>query len=677
MLKNRGDCLFSKELREDEKMENKEDNRYLGEEKVSKLLLKFSIPCILSLLISSLYNIVDQIFIGNSEIGYLGNAATGIVFPITIISVAFAWCFGDGTAAFLSLCQGRGDTKSAHKAVGNSIVITFIISILFVILGFLFMDNLLYLFGASDVSIGLARDYFRIILTFIPVYMLANAMNAVIRADGSPGFSMASTLVGAILNIILDPIFIFVFRWGIQGAAWATIIGQVVSLLVSIIYYTRTKTFTLSMDSFKLDFSLFSNIIKLGVSTFITQMSIVIISLVCNIMLAQYGASSKYGADIPIAVIGIAMKVFTIVINIVVGIILGAQPILGYNFGAKKIDRVKETFKIVLLSTIVVGLVSTFFFEVCPELVIGLFGAQDALYMEFAVLTFKIFLVFVTLTCTIKMSSIFFQSVGKPIHAAVVSLARDIVLFVPLVLILPHYFGVKGALLAAPVADVIGILITIILLVFFFKKLNCIEEKEVEETVIKKSKPGAIITIAREHGSRGKEVGKLVAEKLNIPYYYKELTALAAQESGLDQEFVSKLNRSENALHDLYLTTKPVQFAMEAQEKVLKKIAEEGTCVIVGRAADYILRDSQQLVRIFIYANEDYRVASIMEMYHDTKADAKKNSEKTNKNRAGYYKAISGQKWGDIQNYDLCIDSSIGVEQTADVICDYVQKLKK
>lgn len=188
-------------------MEN--NNKYLGSEKVSKLLLKFSIPCILSLLISSLYNIVDQIFIGNSELGYLGNAATSIVFPITIISVAFAWAIGDGSAAYLSLCQGRKDTKNAHIAIGNGILFNFIISILFVFLGFLFMDKLLYLFGASEVSLPIAQDYFRIILIFIPVYMMANGMNAVIRADGSPGFSMASTLVGAITNIILDPIFIF------------------------------------------------------------------------------------------------------------------------------------------------------------------------------------------------------------------------------------------------------------------------------------------------------------------------------------------------------------------------------------------------------------------------------------------------------------------------------------
>ena len=291
------------------------NNKYLGKEKILKLLFKFSIPCILSLLISSLYNIVDQIFIGNSELGYLGNAATSIVFPITIISVAFAWAISDGTAAFLSLCQGRKDTKNVHIAVGNGILINFIISILFVLLGFLFMDKLLFLFGASEVTLPIAQDYFRIILIFIPVYMIANGMNATIRADGSPGFSMASTLIGAIANIILDPIFIFVFKWGIVG-------GQCLSLIVSIIYFTRTKTFKISWSSFKINLGIFSNVIKLGISTFITQMSIVVTSLVCNIMLAKYGAMSKYGIDIPIAVIGICMKVFTIVINMIIGIIM-------------------------------------------------------------------------------------------------------------------------------------------------------------------------------------------------------------------------------------------------------------------------------------------------------------------------------------------------------------------
>ena len=656
-------------------MQNQE-NKFLGEEKISKLLLKFSIPCILSLLISSLYNIVDQIFIGNSNLGYLGNAATGVVYPITIIAVAFAWCFGDGASAYLSLCQGRGDTKNAHKAIGNSFLITFIISIIFVILGLLFKDQLLFLFGASSKSIDIARDYYVIILSAIPIYMLANSMNSIIRADGSPKFSMASTAVGAIINIILDPIFIFAFNLGIKGAAYATVIGQVASLVLSVFYYTRTKTFKLSKASFKMDFNILKNVIKLGFSTFITQMSIVIISLVCNIMLAKYGALSKFGFDIPIAVIGITMKVFSIVINIIVGIILGAQPILGYNYGAGKIKRVKETFRDVVIVSFIVGIISTILFELSPEIIINIFGTNDALYMEFATLTFRIFLMLVTFTCLIKLSSIFFQAVGEPLKSAIVSLTRDIILFVPLVIILPKFYGIKGVLYAAPIADVIGMFFTIILVVQFFKKIS-FKEEQVENIYLKKSKPGVIISIARSHGSQGKAIANLVAQKMNIPCYYKELTALAARESGLLEEFVQNINNQSNFLHSLYLTTSPVKYAIEAQEKIIKKIAEQGSCVIVGRASDYVLKDNPNLVRIFIYAKDEYRIKNIREMYGDSYEEAKKNIIKSDKNRASYYEIISGQTWGQKENYDLCIDSSIGKEKTADIIWEYLKKNNK
>lgn len=655
----------------------KEETKFLGEEKVSKLLKKFSIPCILSLLISSLYNIVDQIFIGNSELGYLGNAATTIVFPITIISVAFAWCFGDGAAAFLSLCQGKKDTKDAHKGIGNALGATIIISVIFMIICFTFMNNILFAFGASDATIGLARDYFIIILSAIPFYMIANMLNGVIRADGSPVYSMACTLVGAIINIILDPVFIFGFKLGIKGAAYATIIGQIVSFIISIIYLLKTKTFKIKLESFKVNMHLFWNVTKLGISTFITQMSIVIISLVCNIMLVKYGTISKYGQDIPIAVIGIAMKVFTIVINIVVGIILGGQPILGYNYGAKNYDRVKQTFKLVLILTVIVGVVATLAFEICPQVIISIFGTQSELYNEFAVMTFRIFLCLVTFTCTIKMTSIFFQAVGQPVKAAIVSLVRDIVCFVPLVIILPNFMNIEGVLWAAPIADIIGIIVSLILVVVFFRGLAKGDTKqETKDETIKESKKGVIITISREHGTAGKYIGELVAKKLDIPYYYKEMTALAAQESGLDKEFISKMNQnSPSILHDLYLSTTPIQYAIQAQDKIIKKIAENGSCVIVGRAADYVLRENKNLIKIFIYAPEEYKIKKVMEMYGDKKQEAAKNIEKSDKARSTYYKNISGLEWKRMQNYDICIDSSIGAEKTAETICEYIKRL--
>lgn len=462
-------------------MEKRRESKFLGEEKISRLLVKFSVPCILSLLITSLYNIVDQIFIGNSELGYLGNAATTIVFPITIIAVAFAWAFGDGTAAYLSIAQGKKDTKNIHKCVGNSIGATIIVSIIFVILGFVFMDNILFAFGASESTVALARNYFVIILIAIPIYMLMNMMNAVIRADGSPQYSMISMSVGAVINIILDPIFIFVLKWGIEGAAYATIIGQIISFLISVSYFFRTKSFKLKLNSFVPNIKLFGNVVKLGISTFITQISIVIISLVCNIMLVKYGGASKYGQDIPIAVIGIAMKVFTIVINIVVGIILGGQPILGYNYGAKKYARVKETFKLVFISTLFVGAIATVVFEFCPQYVVRIFGTESELYNDFAIMTFRVFLSLVIFTCIIKMTSIFFQAVGEPVKAGIISLTRDIVCFVPLVIVLPAFNGVEGVLWAAPIADIIGCILSMVLVIVFLKKLSFEENKSVSD----------------------------------------------------------------------------------------------------------------------------------------------------------------------------------------------------
>lgn len=440
-------------------------------------MLKFSIPCVLSLLVSALYNIVDQIFIGNSELSALGNAATGVVFPIFIIAQAFAWCFGDGCAAYLNICQGRNDAESAHKAIGTGIIITLASSLVLMAVFFPLKTQLLTLFGASENSIGMAVEYFNIILLFFPVYMLSNMMNAVIRADGSPAWSMASMLLGAIINIILDPVFIFVMHWGMTGAALATVIGQCVSFIISFIYFFHTKTFKLNAKSFVPSLKAFSGALKLGTSSFITQMTIVIISLVCNIMLAKYGAMSQYGVDIPIAIIGIESKVFTVVINLVVGIVLGCQPIIGYNIGAGNYDRVKKLYRSILTCTLIIGVASTLLFELAPRAVVGIFGTptnipNPADYWVFAEKTFRIFLSLVTFTCTIKMTSIFFQAVGKPAQAVISSMIRDIICFIPLILILPEFFGIEGILFAAPIADFIAMIVAAALTAAFLRSLK-------------------------------------------------------------------------------------------------------------------------------------------------------------------------------------------------------------
>ena len=454
-------------------------NQMLGEQPIHRLLLKFSVPCVMGLLVGALYNIVDQIFIGHSSLGYLGNAATGISFPIICIANAFAWCIGDGAASYLSICSGRQDTESAHQCVGTGLAVTAIISVALMVISLLFCEPLMWLFGASEATLPIACDYFHIITAFFPAYLLMSVINSIIRADGNPNYAMVALLSGAFLNVILDPICIFALDWGIQGAAIATVVGQVVSLVIGLRYLRHPRSFHLTKESFKINFHMLRNLAMLGGSTFIIQTSMVVMTLVSNITLAKYGALSIYGSDIPISVYSIQTKVYTIVNNIAVGIALGGQPILGYNYGAKKFDRVKETYRYIVLLSVGMGLIATLIFECCPELVINIFGKQNDLYMDFAVKSFRISLALCFVTCFIKISSIFFQSIGQAVHSMIASIVRDMLCFVSLTLILCKLLegqlagsGIYGILIAAPLSDFIAGSIVIVLTIKYFKKLS-------------------------------------------------------------------------------------------------------------------------------------------------------------------------------------------------------------
>ena len=654
-----------------------------GKEKINRLMLKFSIPCILSLLISSLYNIVDQIFIGNSKLSTLGNAATGVVFPVFIIAQAFAWCFGDGCASYLNICQGRKDAENAHRAIGASITISFLSGLLMMLIIYPFKRSILTVFGASENTMAYAVEYLDIILAMMPIFILCNMMNSVIRADGSPLWAMLSMLTGAIVNIILDPVFIFALDMGMTGAALATIIGQGATFLMTLIYFFNTKTFKLKKSSFIPRGKAISDVVQLGFSTFITQLAIVIVAILCNVQLAKYGELSKYGADIPIAIIGIESKVFTVVINLVVGIVLGCQPIISFNMGAKNYGRVKELYRKIMACTIAIGAVFTLVFLFAPSAVIGLFGVPSNIpnpdaYWEFGEKTLRIFLSLVSISCLIKMNSIFFQAAGKPIRAVVASMIRDVVCFVPLIVLLPLFIpDVETILYVAPISDLIAMLVTAFLSYSFIKSLKEIPQPSESVAALQPSREGVIITIAREHGSSGKQIGKLVAEKLGIPFYYKEMMALAAEESGLNQEFIAELNINSPAiLQSLYLSTEVVQRAVVAQERVIKKIAKEGSCVIVGRAADYVLDGCPNLLRVFVYAPEEYKIERIMKIYGDTREGAKKHIRRADEARASYYKRISGRAWGDRSGYDLIINSALGLDESAEMICAQVRTME-
>ena len=667
-------------------MKEKESVLDLGKGNINKLMLKFSIPCILSLLISSLYNIVDQIFIGNSKLSALGNAATGVVFPIFIIAQAFAWCFGDGCASYLNICQGRNEHEKAHIAVGGSITLSFLCGILMVAIVYPFKESILTVFGASENTMAYAIEYLDIVLAMMPIFILCNMMNSVIRADGSPLWAMVSMLAGAIVNIILDPVFIFALDMGMTGAALATAIGQGVTFVMTLAYFFYSKTFKLRRQSFLPKRSVLKTVLQMGASTFVTQLAIVVVAILCNVQLGKYGLLSKYGKDIPIAIIGIESKIFTVVINLVVGIVLGCQPIISFNMGAQKYKRVKELYIKIMACTLVIGVLFTLLFELAPNFVIGLFGVPSnipnkAAYWEFGEKTLRIFLSLLTISCLIKMNSIFFQAAGKASRAVVSSLIRDVVCFVPLILVLPLIDpNVETILYAAPISDFIAMLVTAAMCVSFIASLREKESSTVlqnEEAVLKNSKQGVVITIAREHGSSGKKIGEMVAKKLGIPFYYKEMMALAAQESGLHKEFIEDINaNSPTLLYGLYLGMDAVQRAIVAQEKVIKQIAEKGSCVIVGRAADYVLRDNKNLLRVFIYAPMDCRIQRIMSGYGDTRSEAVKNIKRADTARAQYYEKISGLIWGDKQNYDVIINSAMGLEESADLICQQALALR-
>ncbi len=458
-------------------MEKDKYSNALGEERLTKLMIKYSVPCILSLLVTALYNIVDQIFIGNSDLSTLGNAATAAAFPFFIIAQAFAWSIGDGCATYISICQGKKEMDNVPKAVGTSCIASIASSVLLIAVFLPLKESLLTLFGASENTLDMAVEYIDIIIMFLPMFLLSNVLMGIIRTDASPTYAMLAQLLGAVVNIILDPVFIFGLKWGMTGAALATVIGQVASFIMSAVYFIKPKTFKLNAKSFIPSFSAFREPIKFGVPTFVTQITILIVTVLCNITLVKYGAVSRYGVDIPIAVIGIVNKVVVVLINIVVGIVLGCQPIISYNMGAKNYDRVKEVYKRAIIFTIVVCIAFTFLFELAPEVIIRMFGTPTNVpnpddYWHFAKLSFRVYLMLITCFCVSKVNAIFFQAVGKPSYATITTMLRDIFCFLPLMFIICYFVGIEGVLIASPISDFLAFLISVIFLVKFMKQIK-------------------------------------------------------------------------------------------------------------------------------------------------------------------------------------------------------------
>lgn len=661
----------------------------LGTEKISKLLKKFAVPCIISLVVNALYNIVDQIFIGWG-VNYLGNGATNIVFPIVVICLAFSLMFGDGTSAYLSLKLGEKKNKEAEKGVANGILVATITAILLGVITLIFLPQLLNVFGCTDALREYATSYGYVIAVGIPFMMIGTTLNSIIRADGSPKYAMTSMLVGAILNIILDPIFIFDWglNLGISGAALATIISQFVTFVLNVIYIKRFKTIKLSRSSFKPNLKLAKTVTMFGISSFITQMSIVVVIAVQNTLFKTYGASSVYGSEIPLTVVGIVMKINQILSSIIIGISAGSQPIVGYNYGARKFDRVKQTLKIVLGLSVGVSVVAFILFQTIPEKLIGIFGSGDELYNEFACLTFRIFLM-LTIFNGIQISSgIFFQAIGKPSKSAFLTLSRQILFFIPCAIILSKSFNVMGVLYAGPVSDGLALIISATLLILEIRKLG--KESEVSYAVSEDKEAhglndrNIIVTIGREYGSGGRYVGKLLAEKLGVKLYDKDLIEVISNESGLSATYIEK---NEQNVHGSLLANFNSQYYNNlsnddnlfiAESKAIKNIAEQGSCVIVGRCSNYILRDNKDVVNVFLYSDDENKVKRAVKYYGLKEATALKEINKINKARERHYNYYSDKQWKDLSNYDIAINvDSYGVEETAQVLYELIQSKEK
>ena len=661
----------------------KEEN-ILGYEKIGKLLRKFAIPSIIALVVNSLYNIVDQIFIGWG-VGYLGNGATNVVFPLTMICLAFALMFGDGTSAYLSLKLGENKKDEAKKGVANGILSSIIVAIILCALTLIFLPQLLNLFGCTDNLRELALGYGFVIAIGLPFMMIGTTLNSIIRADGNPKYAMSSMVIGAILNIILDPIFIFVFHWGVEGAAFATIISQFVTFLMNVIYIKKFKTIKLSKQDFKVKLKIVSKVSMLGISSFITQMSIVLVMAFENNLLGKYGAESEFGAEIPITVLGIVMKISQILNSIIIGIAAGAQPILGYNYGAEKYDRVKQTLKRVLGISVIISTVAFILFQTIPDKLIAIFGSEDGIYVEFACLAFRTYLMLCICNGIQIPAGIFFQAIGKGIKSAIISLSRQIIFLIPAMVVLGYLFGIHGILFAGPFADGLAFIIASTLLIIEVKKLKKAEKIKREKPLLETPTPNVstqkpiIITLSREYGSGGRYLGRLLANKLGINLYDKEFITKMAEETGLSEEYVENNEQKRDVLANLNneyyygLSNSDELFIKESE--MIKDVASKESCVIVGRCADFILKDNNNVLKIFVYSDMQDKINRATKYYGMNEENAEKEINRIDKLRANHYKYYTGNTWKDFSNYDICINSdALGIEKSADFIANIIKE---
>ena len=643
---------------------------------VGKALLIMAIPTIVSQLITMIYNLADTIFIGMTNDPYKVAAASAVTVLFFIVT-AFANLFGVGGGSLMSRLLGEKREEEAKRVGVFSIYGALVIAVIYSIVCFIFTEPVARLLGASDNTIGYASSYlFWVVVIGAVPSTIGMTMSFLLRSAGYSKESGLGLVIGGVANIILDPLFMFVILPEgneVTGAALATMFSNVISLgyFLFIYYRLRGKSIlSLSPKYIHIEKNLMINVFAIGLPSAITAMLANVANIIRNNLTSGYG-------DIELAAYGIVMKADMLPLNIGMGLCQGMMPLVAYNYAAKDYPRMKSFAKAAQMSGIIIAGVCVVVFELFAPQIIWLFIKDEA--------TIAYGTSFLRIACLSTPFMIWnfqkiycLQAMGKGKESLILGVLRQGIFAIPIIYIMDHFLQVYGIVSAQVISDAI----TIIFATWIYRHVyNSLQkeigtnEDEAKAVVLKPSRAGVIITIAREHGSSGKQIGKLVAESLGIPFYYKEMTALAAQESGLHREFISDINTNSPAtMHSLYLSTDVIQQAIVAQNNIIRKIADNGSCVIVGRAADYVLRDYENVVRIFIHAPEEYKIKRIMEMYGDSTEDARKNVRRSDNARASYYKNISGQVWGDRRNYELIIDSSIGVRETAETICTYLNR---
>ena len=666
-----------------------------GTEKISKILLKLAPPVMLAQLIQALYNIIDSLFVGRYSDS--GLTALSIIYPLQLLMIALAVGTGVGINTVMAAKLGVGNEKEADEYAGVGTPLAGFMWLLFAVICWFAMPFYAKMSTNSEVIIHDVIVYGRIVCVFSFGLFLESIWTKVLQSCGDMKTPMTAQIIGAITNIVLDPLLIFGMfgfpKMGIAGAAVATVSGQIMAALI-----VMKKGFRKSPHRQVYPHHI-AKIFQLGIPNILMQSAYTFYILGLNLILATF-------SDQAVTALGLYYKWQTFFF-----IPLGAMqtcivPVISYNYAARNIERCKKTLSASIVFGMSLMALGTLCFVCIPSQMLRVF-TSDELVIAIGRVGFRFVGISFLPMVTSLIFPVFFQAVGSSLKSSLLTVIRTVVLFVPLAYLFSR-FGLNWFWLTYPVTEVI----TSLTGAYFYRQfLNKDYVRETEasggknitdvtaathisaatagadntgshdnidnldnpDIALKPSKPGVIITIAREHGSSGKQIGKCVANALGIPFYYKEMIALAAKESGLNREFISDIHKnSPDIMRDLYLSSTAVQYAIKAQDAIIREIAENGSCVIVGRAADYILKDYDNVVRIFIHAPQDYRIQRVMDVYGDTPKEARVNIERSDKARASYYEHISGTHWGDARNYELTVDSSDGVEKTAQFIVRYI-----